>query len=64
MASEFDREQVGATLITEGFEYALHRRVQRAAQAREAAPAGDGDSGAPTRGSIGGTMVRDDAAAP
>lgn len=60
-------EQVGATLIMEGLEYVLHLRVQRAAQAREAAQTGDGDDGALTSGSAGGrtaVAVRDDAAAP
>lgn len=51
----------------EGLEYVLHLRVQRAAQAREAAQTGDGDDGALTSGSAGGrtaVAVRDDAAAP
>ena len=64
LASEFNCEQVGATLIMEGLEYALHRRVQRAAQERETTPAGDRDDVSPTRGSVGGTVVRDDAVGP
>ena len=58
--------QVGATLITEALEYALHLRVQRAAQEREIMTPTDGDGSARSRRSGGGTAitVRDDAVAP
>ena len=56
--------QVGATLITEALEYALHLRVQRAAQARETMTPIDGDGGVTSRGGGTAITVRDDAVAP